>query len=202
VGKYLFDMGRVVKTEMTVETKSGVKNLKLFTEGEPAQVVAAQVDMGSAKLHPSDVPVDLPGDAVIGREIVLGGTAYEITCVGMGNPHAVYFHDDIEHFSLETVGPLFENDKIFPHRTNFEVAQLVKRNEIMMRVWERGAGETPASGTGACAVAVAAVEMGYADKDTDITVHQAGGTLIVRYTAETVYKTGEAVNIFVGAVAL
>lgn len=200
VGKYLYESGRATKPQLKIETLSGVKLLELvILDGV---VNSVRVDMGSAYLKPEEIPVDLVGESIIGRSVNIDGQRYEITCVNMGNPHAVIFHDDIDHFDLPVVGPLIECAKIFPKRVNFEVAHIVSRNNIRMRVWERGSGETMACGTGACAVAVAAVLMGYCDKDTDITVQLKGGVLTVKYTDETVYMTGSCEKVFEGTVSI
>ena len=198
VGKYLYESGRVTKTHMDIETLSGVKSLELgIFEGE---VTAVRVDMGAARLLPTDIPVSLPGDSVIGREVTVSNQKHEITCVSIGNPHAVIFHEDIDHFDLDIVGPMFQKATIFPEKINLEVAQIVSRNNLRMRVWERGTGETMACGTGACAVAVAATLMGYCDKDTDIQVQVKGGVLTIRYTDETIYMTGDCVKVFEGTI--
>ena len=156
--------------------------------------------MGPALTNPRDIPVTLPGDIIVGREVNISGRQYEITCVSMGNPHAVIFHDDVESFDLHTIGPLFEHAKIFPNRINLEVAQMLGRNHIRMRVWERGTGETLACGTGACAVAVAAINLGFCDSQQDILVELRGGSLTINYTPEAVYMTGECVMVFEGRV--
>ncbi|MDR0272264.1 MAG: diaminopimelate epimerase [Clostridiales bacterium] len=200
VGKYLYESGKVKKEALEIETLSGIKKLELnISDGV---VTSAQVNMGPAYLKPEEIPVDLVGDSIIGRRVTIAGHRFEITCVGMGNPHAVYFHDDIDHFDLQDVGPSVECAKIFPKRINFEIAQIVSRNSIIMRVWERGSGETMACGTGACAVAVAAVLMGYCDKDTDISVKLKGGVLTIKYTDEAVFMTGGCEKVFEGTVEI
>ena len=118
----------------------------------------------------------------------------------MRNPHAVIFHEDVDVFDLHGIGPRIEHAPIFPERVNIEVAQILSRNNIKMRVWERGSGETMACGTGSCAAAVAAVLMGYCDKGRDIRVIQKGGELIINYTDEAVFMTGDAVKIYEGMV--
>ena len=200
VGKYMYESGRAVKPQLKIETLSGIKTLELIVMD--GVVNSVRVDMGAASLKPEEIPVELVGDNIIGRSVNIDGQRYEITCVNMGNPHAVFFNDDIEQFDLPVVGPLVECAKIFPKRVNFEVAHIVSRNNIRMRVWERGTGETMACGTGACAVAVAACLMGYCDKDTDIQVQLKGGVLTVKYTDETVYMTGGCEKVFEGTVAI
>ncbi|MCL2217491.1 MAG: diaminopimelate epimerase [Defluviitaleaceae bacterium] len=198
VGKYLYESGRVKKPGMIIETPSGDKRLDLIIE--KGEVTAVRVDMGQVWLRPEEIPVNLPGEAIVGRPVNITSHPYEITCVNVGNPHAVIFHHDIDHFDLSTIGPLFECAPVFPERINVEVAQILSRNNLKMRVWDRGVGETMANGTGACAAAVAAVLMGYCDKDADIHVGLRGGGLIIKYTDETVYMTGDCVRVFEGTV--
>jgi len=200
VGKYLYDKKIVQTNKITIDTLSGVKNLDMIVSDGIA--IAAKADMGMAVLEPQKIPVDLTGSSVVARRINIMNSPFEITCVSMGNPHAVIFHEDIGYFDLETFGPAFETSALFPERVNLEVVQLIKRNHIKMRVFERGVGETQSSGTGACAAAVAAVLLGFCDKNTDIIVTQQGGDVVINYTDEAVYMTGECVTVFDGAVAL
>ena len=200
VAKYLYDNGIVRKPQMRIETRSGVKTLTIFTENGAA--VSARVNMGRAVLTPKDIPVNLPGENVIARTVLIGGTKYSITCVGMGNPHAVVFCDDVDALLLDQIGPLFENDNIFPDRVNTEFIEVIERRQIKMRVWERGSGETQACGTGACASAVAAVLNGYCDKNTNVKVRLLGGELIINYTDETVYMTGGCTKVFDGVMQI
>ena len=196
VAKYLYDNGIVKKTTMSIETQSGVKELYLTVKNGAVSFV--KVNMGPAELHPANIPVNLIGESVIARAVSIGGIEYKITCVSMGNPHAVTFCEHLEELNLNKIGPLFENDAIFPNRVNAEFIDVVNRNYLKMRVWERGSGETQACGTGACASVVAAVLNGYCDKDSDIKVQMPGGDLIIDYTNETVYMTGNTVKVFDG----
>jgi len=200
VAKYLYDTGKVRKLDMQIETASGVRDLALSTKN--GSVSSVRVDMGKARLKPEQIPVNLEGKAVIGRMIEVGGREYEITCVSMGNPHAVVFCDDIDSLDLQKIGPLFEHHELFPDRVNTEFVEIMDRNHLKMRVWERGSGETMACGTGACASAVAAVLNRLCDRDTDIKVELSGGNLIIRYTDETVYMTGDCVKVFEGVVEI
>ena len=200
VGKFLYDNKIVKKQAMTIETKSGTRSLVLTTDNGVA--LLARVDMGPAQLQPEKIPVNLPGESVIARPITIGDMEYRITCVSMGNPHAVVFCEEIDSLDLPRIGPLFEHDRLFPDRINTEFVRVLDRNLLQMRVWERGSGETQACGTGACAAAVAAVLNGYCDKDTDITVQLPGGDLVIRYTDETVHMTGDCVMVFEGTVEL
>ena len=194
VGKYLFDHGIVQNLQMNIETSSGIKKLELIADNN-GTVTAARVDMGAAELSPEQIPVNLSGTMAIARSVNIAGNPYEITCVSMGNPHAIIFHDDIDHIDLHTMGAAFEAaGDLFPKGINLGVVQMVNRHNIRMRVWERG--------TGACAAAVAAVLIGYSDKDTNINVEVEGGILTVKYTDATVYMTGDCVTIYEGVVQL
>jgi diaminopimelate epimerase len=200
VGKYLYDHGICPSLQMNIETASGVRKITL--QGENGAITHVEVDMGAAVLSPEKIPVNLTGSMVVARKVSIAGKPYEITCVSMGNPHAIIFHDDIAHFDLQAAGIAFEASDLFPEGINLGVVQMVSRNHIKMRVWERGTGETMASGTGACAAAVAAALMGYSDKDTDITVTLEGGTLVIKYTDDTVYLTGDCATSYEGVVLL
>lgn len=202
VGKYLYDNGMTDgRTTVTVDTLSGVKTLELTVKD--GKMLSARVDMGAAILKPHDIPVDLEGDTVIGAPLVVDEKVYHITCVSMGNPHCVIFlPEDIDGLDLARIGPKFEHNALFPERVNTEFVNVLPDGSLKMRVWERGSGETWACGTGACAVGVAAVLMGYAAKDEDITVHLRGGDLTVRYTDETVFMTGAATTVFKGEIEI
>lgn len=200
IAKYLYDDHIVRKLSMAIETLSGIKHLTLYPQN--GQISSVQVDMGLAELRPDQIPVNLPGERVIARPVKVGGKEYAITCVSMGNPHCVIFCDDIDRLNLTEIGPLFEYDALFPDRINTEFVQLVARNHIKMRVWERGSGETLACGTGACACAVAAVLCGYCDKHMDIKVTLLGGELTVRYTDHGVLLTGDCKKVFEGVVEI
>jgi len=200
VAKYLYDNGLVNKRDMKIETKSGVKELHLSTRD--GLVSSVKVNMGRAELRPEKIPVNLTGDNAIARKVTVGGVEYEITCVSMGNPHAVVFCEKIDDLKLNKIGPLFENDPLFPDRVNVEFVKVMDKNHLKIRLWERGSGETQASGTAACACAVAAALNGHCDKDTDIKVRLPGGDLIIRYTDEVVYMTGDCVKVFEGTVEI
>lgn len=200
VAKFVVDQGLVPGDRETVaiDTLSGVKQIRLLREN--GQVVGATVDMAQAILTPKEIPVLLEGERVIGRPVEIGGKTWDITCVSMGNPHCVVFVKDVNSLNLEELGLCFEKNPIFPEQVNTEFIRVLDPHTLQMRVWERGSGETWACGTGACAAAVAAVENGYCPKNEDITVHLVGGDLVIRYTEETVYMTGEAVTAFEGEV--
>ncbi|MDR3207835.1 MAG: carbamoyl-phosphate synthase large subunit, partial [Oscillospiraceae bacterium] len=198
VAKYLYDNGIVPKQRLTVETRSGVKELLLTVRDN--RVYRVTVDMGRAELTPAKVPVALDGDRVVDRLTEVAGGTYRITCVSMGNPHCVVFVEDESGLELSELGPKFEFDKLFPDRVNTEFVRVVDEHTLKMRVWERGSGETMACGTGACASAVAAVLGGYAKKGEDIRVVMNGGELIVNYTDQRVWMTGAAEKVFEGIV--
>ena len=194
VGKYLYDRGIVVGQDITVETVGGVKALHLFTRYGKVSSVA--VDMGPASFDPKAVPCNLPGDRAVGVKATIGGADYTVTCVSMGNPHCVVFTDHVDALDLQTLGPRFENDPLFPERVNAEFVRVVNPTTLRMRCFERGSGETMACGTGACAAAAAAVENGLSPKDTDILVQVPGGKLYVRVTDRTVILTGKVQQVF------
>lgn len=196
VGKYVYDNGLTHKKHIKIETLSGVKNLELFIDDGKVQSVT--VDMGKPILTPSLIPVDLDMDMVINEPITVNGEIYKITCVSMGNPHAVVFVEDTKDVPLEIIGPLFENHEIFPERVNTEFVHVIDRTHIDMRVWERGSGETLACGTGACASVMACILNGLTDHEVRVTL--LGGDLIVRYDekVDLVYMTGPAVTVFHG----
>ena len=200
VAKYLYDNGIAVKQRMCIETLSGIKKVKVFTQN--GSVSSAQVHMGCAELSPIQIPVNLPGENVIARGVTIGDEVYSITCVSVGNPHAVVFRNDVDTLDLKKIGPLFENDALFPDRVNTEFVEVVSRNHLKMRVWERGSGETQACGTGACACAVAAVLNGYCDEGTDIRVQLLGGELIINYTSDAIHMTGNCIKVFDGTVEI
>ncbi|MDR1002306.1 MAG: carbamoyl-phosphate synthase large subunit [Oscillospiraceae bacterium] len=200
VAKYLYDNGIVKKDVMTIDTLSGVKTLHLNTQS--GKVSSVRVDMGKAELNPALIPVSIDRESVVDYPVTIGGAEYSITCVSMGNPHAVVFLDEIEHLNLCEIGPLFEHYELFPERINTEFIKIIDKNTIKMRVWERGSGETLACGTGACAAAVAAVLNGHCNKGEDIRVLLLGGELTINYTDETVFMTGDCAKVFEGIIEI
>ena len=198
VCKYLYDKGIVRKKIMNIETASGIRQVELlWTNGE---IQNARVDMGKAEFSPDKIPVKLDGERVISRETVVGGEKHSITCVSMGNPHCVVFCQHVDVMDIAHTGAENERDPLFPERVNVEFAEVIDRRKLRMRGWERGSGETFACGTGACAAVAAAVENGFCDKDKEITVLVRGGELLVKYTDETVYLTGNTQTVFEGIV--
>ena len=201
VGKYLYDNAMVDKKEISIETLSGIKYLTLY-EGEDGKIAKVKVDMGQAELEAEKIPVTLKKGKIISEKAMIGNKEEVITCVSMGNPHCVVFVDSVDGLDLEKIGPVFEYADIFPDRINTEFIEVLGRNKLKMRVWERGSGETLACGTGACASAVAAVLSGYADMGKDITVSLIGGELTINYTSESVMMTGAAAVVFNGEVEI
>ena len=200
VAKYLYDTGKVHETDITIDTKSGIKSLQLFVRG--GEVNSAKVDMGAPILDPVRIPVKLDGDTVVNRKAALAGGEYAITCVSMGNPHCVLFVDDVNAVDIAGIGRQIETDPLFPERVNVEFVHVIDPTHIKMRVWERGSGETYACGTGACAAVVASVLNGKVKKGDDVSVRLLGGELIINYNDETVYMTGDACEVFRGVVRL
>ena len=221
VAKYLYDNNifgiaekREKKSEPTasisIETVSGVRTLTLYKLN--GIVSSATVDMGKPEFAPSSIPttleekeVNLPGlppKAIANQTLAVDGMNYDVTCVSVGNPHCVVFCGFVDKIDVARIGPLFENHEAFPDRTNTEFVRVVGPNELKMRAWERGNGETPACGTGACAAVLAAILNGYCKIDQDVTVVVKGGKLIVRYTGDTVYLTGSADFLYDGKVVI
>ena len=196
LAKYLYDNKIVEKTDMKIETASGIKDLKLYTRD--GRVNSVSVNMGLPEFDPAKLPCTLKEDRIIYYPYEVGGRDYMITCLSIGNPHCVVFSDRIDSLDLADIGPLFENAPIFPERINTEFIRVVNRNTIKMRAYERGNGETSACGSGACAAVVAAVENGYLSKNTDITVKVRGGDLIVNYSDDGITLTGDTVLVYKG----
>lgn len=198
VAKYVYDYGLTVKTSISVETKSGIKYLDLTVED--GRVSLVKVNMGAPILEAAKIPAMSEHDRVLDEPITVLDQEYRITCVSMGNPHAVTIVGDTASFPVEQVGPYFENHPMFPDRVNTEFVELISRSEINMRVWERGSGETWACGTGTCASVVACVLNGYTDDH--VLVHLRGGDLEIFYDrdADTVWMTGPATTVFDGEI--
>jgi diaminopimelate epimerase len=196
VGKLAYMLGLVNSESITVETLSGIKLLKLnVVDGK---VISVRVDMGSPTLEREKVPVIYSEPRVVNAPIRVGGKEYRITCVSMGNPHAVIFTENIDDIEIEKIGPLFEKNPIFPESVNTEFVEILGSKDLKMRVWERGSGETLACGTGACAVTVAACINGISPRNEDINVHLRGGVLTIKCTNDSVWMTGPAELVFTG----
>ena len=212
VAKYLFDNNvngiadnhnpTEPTAEITVETQNGVKNLTIYKLN--GKVSAVSVDMGKPEFAPEKLPTTLEAKdgKIVNVPLTVNGMNYDVTCLSVGNPHCVVFCGFVDKVNVEIIGPMFENDSVFPKRINTEFVRVVGRNELKMRTWERGNGETPACGTGACAAAIAAVLNGYCPMNEDITVNVRGGKLSVKYTEDTVYLTGGAELLYKGEIEI
>lgn len=199
VGKYVYDHGMTQSKTITVETLAGIKTLELFSDAS-GKIDLVKVDMGEPVLLPKDIPVNSPLDKFVDQPVQVGGTEFRVTCVSMGNPHAVSFVKVVSAFPLEKVGPLMEHHPLFPQRVNAEFVQIVNKTRLRMRVWERGTGETMACGTGACAVLVAACLNGISDRTA--TIELPGGELMIHWDIQNnhVYKTGPATFVYTGEI--
>ncbi|MCM1569563.1 MAG: diaminopimelate epimerase [Roseburia sp.] len=206
VAKYVYDKGLTDQTEISIVSAGQVKYLNLTVEGktseERGKVSLVRVNMGSPILQPALIPVIAEGEQVVDIPIEVEGREYRMTCVSMGNPHAVIFAEGVADMKLEQLGPCFENHVRFPRRTNTEFVEVQDRQHVFMRVWERGTGETYACGTGCCATAVACVLNGLTDDK--ITVRLLGGELQIEWDRERnlVYMTGPAQTVFEGYMEL
>lgn len=201
VGKYVYDKGLTDKQQLSIVSAGQIKYLELKT-GSDNQVHTIKVNMGQPILEPERIPVTVTGKKALNVPIRVDGQEYRMTCVSMGNPHAVVFVDQVADMDLEQIGPMFERHELFPNRTNTEFVQIVDRQHVKMRVWERGTGETLACGTGCCATAVACVLNGLTDPS--VTVGVLGGEIEVSWDRESnlVYMTGPAITVFEGEAAL
>lgn len=201
VAKYVYDKGLTDKTDISVISCGQIKYLQLFLK--EGKVDSVRVNMGAPELRPDRIPVVMENDtprieAVIGEPILVQGKAYKMTCVSMGNPHAVVFVDDVTNLEIEKIGPCFENHERFPKRINTEFVKVLDKKTVQMRVWERGTGETLACGTGCCATVVACILNGLTD--TSVTVKLLGGEIAITWDREAnlVYMTGPAETVFEG----
>ena len=207
VAKYVYDHGLTNKTTITVDTQAGIKTLQLTVcDGKVSKV---RVDMGEPVLIPQEIPVkasvlglaDDRREAIVAQPFTVANSSYDITCVSMGNPHCITFIDeDVRSFPLESIGPLFEKHELFPEGVNTEFVNIIDKEHLRMRVWERGSGETLACGTGACAVAVASYLNGFTGRNVDIEL--MGGHLEIAYDEATnhVFMTGPATEVFSGEI--
>lgn len=200
VAKYVYDKGLIDKTNISIISCGQIKYLELFLKDDKVDIV--RVNMGAPELNADRIPVIVDGnkDTVVGESIIVKGKEYKMTCVSMGNPHAVVFIDDVDNLEIEQIGPYFENHERFPNRTNTEFVKVLDRTHAQMRVWERGTGETLACGTGTCATVVACILNGLTD-DT-VTVKLLGGELEITWNREEnlVYMTGPARTVFEGTI--
>ena len=198
VAKYVYDYGLTDKTQISVATGSGIKYLDLTVED--GKVVLVKVDMGAPILEPEKIPAKV--SKATGEKLTVQGKEYEVTCISMGNPHCIVCVDDVDGLDIEQVGTFFEHHEVFPDRVNTEFIKVLDRNTVQMRVWERGAGETWACGTGACAVAVACILNGWTERE--VTVKLRGGDLLICWDQDknTVFMTGPAATVFDGEIEL
>ena len=200
VGKFVYDKGLTDKTTVTVETLAGIKTLKLNTKAGKVETV--KVDMGEPILNPKEIPVISDEEPVKNLMLEAEGRKFKFTCVSMGNPHAITEVEDTDKFDVEKYGKVLEVNKAFPNKTNVEFIQIVDKNHVKMRVWERGAGETLACGTGACATAVACYLNGKTDRNVEVEL--LGGKLYIEWNEENnhIYMTGPAVIVFEGVLEI
>lgn len=198
VAKYVYDYGLTDKTAISIETKSGIKYLDLTVENGKVSLV--KVNMGAPDIIAANIPIVSEEETVINQPITVENNTYHMTGVSMGNPHAVVYIEDVHGLEIEKIGPLFENHPVFPDRVNTEFCRVLDSGTVEMRVWERGAGETLACGTGACAVAVASILNGYTGNE--VTVKLLGGDLKIAWNREEnlVYMTGPATTVFDGEI--
>ena len=219
VAKYVYDKGLTDKTDISIISCGQIKYLQLFLK--EGKVDTVRVNMGAPELRPELIPVTMEGadsvsgdtsvsgknnvgvdgkESVIDEPITVQGKEYRMTCVSMGNPHAVIFMDDVLGLKIEQIGPAFERHERFPKRINTEFVKVLNRNTVQMRVWERGTGETLACGTGCCATVVACILNGLTDNK--VTVKLLGGEIEIEWDRETdlVYMTGPAVSVFEGEI--
>lgn len=194
VGKFVYDNKLTDKLNLEIETKAGIKYLEMTKAFDKISLI--KVGMGEPILKSKDIPVNSKSDMFIGETVVVDNKNFKMTCVSMGNPHAIVYVDDVMNFPLHEIGPKIENHSLFPNRINFEIVQVINRSNLKIRVWERGAGETLACGTGACAVLVASVLNGRSERKA--MVNLLGGDLIIDWDDIHVYMTGPAVKVFEG----
>lgn len=199
VAKYVYDHGMTEKTKLSIISCGQIKYLELFLEN--GKVSTVKVNMGAPILMAADIPVICDSEKVIADRLEVGNQVYQMTCVSMGNPHAVIFMEDVENLNLEQIGPLFEHHVRFPNRINTEFVKVVDRTHVDMRVWERGTGETLACGTGCCATVVACVLNGLTEEE--VAVKLLGGEIIIKWDRKDnlVYMTGPAATVFEGEIS-
>jgi len=196
VAKYVYDHGIATKDKLALETGRGILHVEIEQRHGKAQRV--RVNMGEPILMSERIPTTLPGDPPVNAPLLVGDESFAVTCVSMGNPHCVIFVDEITDRHVLTIGPKIERHPVFPRRTNVEFVKVNRPDDLTMRVWERGSGETLACGTGACGVCVAGVLTGRSDRR--VTVHLLGGDLELDWSKDDnhVYMTGPAVEVFTG----
>ena len=196
VAKYVYDKGLTDKKQISIASFGKVKYVDLYVED--GLVNSVKVNMGAPILEAEKVPVKSAMPQSVNEPITVNGKEYRMTCVSMGNPHAIVFMKDIANLDIASIGPLFENHEVFPNRTNTEFVEVIDRTHVNMRVWERGTGETLACGTGCCATVVASVLNGLTEDK--VTVHVLGGEIEIQWDREEnlIYMTGPAETVFEG----
>ena len=199
MAKYLVDHGFVDDGQpfVDIETRAGVRRVSIMRD-DMGRFESATVDMGTPEFEPAKIPVDASGSAFIDQPVEVGGNVWNVTALSVGNPHAVVFVDDVDWLDLPNLGPLFENHPLFPERVNTEFVQVVDRNTLKMRVWERGSGETMACGTGSTAALAAAVVNGRCENSARLILR--GGELLIEWDRDKnlIYMTGPAVTVYDG----
>lgn len=193
IAKYVYDRKMVRGLETSIETLSGIKYIDMFPD-EHDRIKAARVNMGAPIFEPQNIPTTLKKP--FGAKVERQGKEYELYCLSMGNPHAVMFVDDVKDYPVLEIGPMFENDEIFPERCNIEFVELLDRENCNIRIFERGSGETLSCGTGICAAAVTCIKLGLTKNR--VNMHSAGGTLTIEYDGGDVFMTGPAQEVFSG----
>ena len=198
VAKFVYDKGLTDKTEITVVSAGSVKRLKLYVQD--GQVKRVRVNMGRPILKAEEIPALSNEEQILDMPVVVAGRQWRMSCVSMGNPHAVVLAEDVEELPLAQIGPKFEHHSMFPERVNTEFIRVIDRNTIQLRVWERGSGETLACGTGCCAAVTACVLCGLTDRS--VTVRVLGGELLIEWEEDTgeIFMTGPAETVFEGSV--
>lgn len=196
LGKYVYEHGKTEKTALYIETDAGIRSLDLTVK--EGRVSAVRVDMGVPDFVPEHIPVLSDKKYILQEKIAAGIDHFRMTCLSVGNPHCVIFQRDVDHFDLQRIGPLLETHELFPDRVNVEIAEIIDPDTIKMRVWERGSGETYACGTGACAVAAAAVVNHLCGRKMNVEL--PGGRLEVYWNESDghIYLAGPAEEVYTG----
>lgn len=200
LAKFLYEIIKLKKSEYSVETLSGIR--KVYLTLDRGKIFSITADMGFPRFAPEEIPMLVTGERVIDYPLCLDGEKFLVTCLSMGNPHCVIFCEDVDQIDVARLGEKLEHHDLFPEGVNVEFVEVLSKNELKMRVFERGSGETFACGTGACAAAVAGIAKNLCGENTQISVHLRGGTLSVKKDAQTVYLTGLAELSYTGVVEL
>ena len=197
VAKYIYDRNMIKGLETSIETLSGIKYIDLFPDKND-KIKSARVNMGAPIFEPANIPTTL--DPCFGVKVERQGKEYELFCLSMGNPHAIMFVEDVKNYPVNTIGPMFESDEIFPERCNIEFVEIVDRDNCNIRIFERGSGETLSCGTGICAAAVTCIKQGLTNNR--VNMHSPGGTLTIKYDGGDVFMSGPAEEVFSGEIKI